>query len=144
MPCPPGLSSSRTTSTPSCHRGSKSTRKDRGSPVIVMALRQFDSSGTRLGCLGSDGLLNIWSYVEGKPANLLQKFSTSSHLAAAPTCLAWAETRATTPQSSESQHKVTLTTPLTATMFIYFPSEEEKSWDPVERHRPCGHWHSLR
>ena len=97
-----------------------------------MALRQFDSSGTRLGCLGSDGLLNIWSYVEGKPANLLQKFSTSSHLAAAPTCLAWAETRATTPQSSESQHKVTLTTPLTATMFIYFPSEEEKSWGSVE------------
>ena len=75
-----------------------------------MSLRQFDSSGTRLGCLGSDGLLNIWSYVEGKPANLLQKFSTSSHLAAAPTCLAWAETRATTPQSSESQHKVTLPT----------------------------------
>ena len=74
-----------------------------------MSLRQFDSSGTRLGCLGSDGLLNIWSYVEGKPANLLQKFSTSSHLAAAPTCLAWAESRANTPQPSETQHKVTNT-----------------------------------
>ena len=83
-----------------------------------MSLRQFDSTGTRLGCLGSDGLLNIWSYVEGKPANLLQKFSTSSHLAAAPTCLAWAETGATTTQSSDSQHKVTGVTPRQQLFFI--------------------------
>ena len=74
-----------------------------------MSLRQFDSSGTRLGCLGSDGLLNIWSYVEGKPASLLQKFSTSSHLAAAPTCLAWAEAGAISAPASESQQKVTNT-----------------------------------
>ena len=74
-----------------------------------MSLRQFDSSGSRLGCLGSDGLLNIWSYVEGKPAQLLQKFSTSSHLAAAPTCLAWAEAGVTTALAAESQHKVTST-----------------------------------
>ena len=60
-------------------------------PSLVMALREFDTTGTKLASLGSDGLLNIWSQVKGKPASLLSKFSTSSHLAAAPTCLAWAE-----------------------------------------------------
>lgn len=83
-----------------------------------MSLRQFDSSGSRLGCLGSDGLLNIWSYVEGKPAQLLQKFSTSSHLAAAPTCLAWAEAGVTTALAAESQHKVTSTLP--ASIMFHF------------------------
>jgi len=55
-----------------------------------MGLREFDTSGSKLASLGSDGLLNIWSHMKGKPASLLSKFSTSSHLAAAPTCLAWA------------------------------------------------------
>ena len=94
-----------------------------------MSLRQFDSSGTRLGCLGSDGLLNIWSYVEGKPASLLQKFSTSSHLAAAPTCLAWAEAGAITAPASESQQKVTKNQCFTLKIIniFIFLSEEEKA-----------------
>ena len=74
-----------------------------------MSLREFDSSGTRLGQLGADGQLAIWCQVEGKAASLAQKFSTSSHLAAAPTCLAWArggDGGDTHNVSTESQLKV--------------------------------------
>ena len=73
-----------------------------------MSLREFDSSGTRLGQLGADGQLAIWCQVEGKAASLAQKFSTSSHLAAAPTCLAWARGD-THNVSTESQLKVNVT-----------------------------------
>ena len=70
-----------------------------------MGLREFDTSGSKLASLGSDGLLNIWSHMKGKPASLLSKFSTSSHLAAAPTCLAWAG-GADRSQSAGAQLKV--------------------------------------
>lgn len=55
-----------------------------------MTLSQFNHSGTRLATLGPDGLLSVWSHSSAsEQATLLQKFSTSSHLSAAPSCLSW-------------------------------------------------------
>ena len=54
-----------------------------------MSLSQLDSDGSRLASLGADGVLSVWSHVQGNTPVLGQKLVTSSHLSAAPSCLLW-------------------------------------------------------
>jgi len=54
-----------------------------------MSLSQLDSDGSRLASLGADGVLSVWSQVQGNIPVLGQKLVTSSHLSAAPSCLLW-------------------------------------------------------